>query len=125
MKSYTHNFTWNLFELHNNLLLTTYKLHMKFMWTSYEFHMKWDWIYAYGIHEKFIWTSYGVQMNFSWISYEMKSNLFIWIYMQFVIEGPKEVNMLYLCNTDEVNMRLMNKKYVWSSYEFLIIWTSC
>ena len=84
MRPYMYNFTGNLCDLRKNLLWILYVLHMKFIWTSYEFHMKWNQFVSYEIHKKFIWTSCGVQMNFSWISCEIKSNLFIWIYMQFV-----------------------------------------
>ena len=31
MKPFIHNFPWNLFELHKDLLLTSYELHIKFM----------------------------------------------------------------------------------------------
>ena len=84
MKPYMQNFKWYLCDLRKKLLWTSYVLHMKFIWTSYEFHMKWNQIYSYEIHKKFIWTSYEVRMNFSCISYEIKSNLFTWTYMQFV-----------------------------------------
>ena len=98
--------------------------------------MKWNRIYSYEIHEKFIWTSYGVQMNFSWISYEMKSYIFIWMYMQFVwssyelhIEGL--MKLLYPCNTNEVDTRLINSshevhiKLMWILNDLNFIWTSC
>ena len=71
MKPYIHNFTWNLFELHKNSLLTSYELHLKFIWSSYEIHMKLNRIYSYEIHNKFIWTSHKFHMKWNQIySYE-------------------------------------------------------
>ena len=90
--------------------------------------------YSYEIHEKFIWTSYGVQINFLWIPYEMKSNLAIWIYMQFVwssCELDIEGLMKFICYTHVILMKLtwgsktVRMKYIWGSYEFRMIWTSC
>ena len=133
MKPYIHNFTWHLFELHEKLLLTSYALHTKFIWTSHEFHIKLNRIYSYEIHERFIWTSYGVQTNFSWNSYEMKWNLLIWIYMQFVWSSYRMtngVNLLYPCNTNEFDMRLINisheihVKSKWISNDLNFMWTS-
>ena len=66
--------------------------------------MKWNQIYSYEMDKKLIWTSHGVHMNFSWISYETKSNLITWIYMQFVLT--------------------VRMKYTWNSHEFRMIWTS-
>ena len=134
MKPYIHNFPWNLFELHKNLLLTSYELHMKFIWNSHEFRMKWNRIYSCEFHEKFTWTSYGIQMNFYWISYEMKSNLFIWIYMQFVWSSYElhiEGLMKLICYSHVILMKLtwgsktVRMKYIWNSYELQMIWNSC
>ena len=123
MKSYIHHFTWNLFELHKNLLLNSYELHMKFMWLSYEFHMKWNRIHSYEIRMGFKWTSDEFHMKwnqiysyeFTCISYEQ----FIWT----SYGRTNEVNMLYPCNTNEVDLRLINScmKYIWSSFEFRMI----
>ena len=122
MKPYMHNFTWNLCDLRKNSLWTSYVLHVKFIWTSYEFHMKWNQIYSYEIHKKFIWTSYGVQMNFSWVFYEIKSNLFVWIYMQFVWSSYElhiEELMKLICyaHVIQTSWQEAHKQFAWNTYE--------
>ena len=95
---------------------------MKIVWTTLKFIVN------------FIRASYGVQMNFAWISYEMKSNLFIWIYMQFrwsSYELHIEGLMKLICYTHVILMKLtwgsltVRMKYIWNSYEFRMILTSC
>ena len=107
---------------------------MKFIWFCHEFYMKRNRIYSYEIHEKLIRTLYGVQMNFWCISYQMKTYLFIWIYMQFVLSSYElhiEGLMKLICYTHVILMKLtrgsltIRKKYIWNSYEFRMIWTSC
>ena len=91
------------------ILLTSYERLMRFTRTSREFHMEWNGIHWYEIHEKFNWTSYGVQLNLSWISYEMKSNLLIWIYMQFIWSSYElhiEGLMKLICYTHVILMKL-------------------
>ena len=60
-------------------------------------------------HEiKFIHMNlYVVRMKFIWTSYRIAN----------------EVNMLYICNTNEVGMRLINSSH--EIHEFRMIWTSC
>ena len=64
----------------------------------------------------------------------MKSNLFIWIYMQFVWSSYElhiEGLMKFIFYTHVIPMKLtwgsstFRTKYIWISYEFRMIWTSC
>ena len=113
---------------------------MKFIWTPYEFHMKCNKFYSCEIHKKFIWTSHGVRMNFLWISYEIKSNLFIWIYMHFVwnsceLHIEELMKLIWythaiqtsLCEalnsaTYEIHMNFewfeLHLNFIWTSWEF-------
>ena len=105
-----------------NVLWTSHVLHMKFIWTSHEFHMKWNQIYSYEIHNTFIWTSFGVQTNLLWISYRIKSNLFIWIYMQFVLSSYElhiEELMKLICYTHVIQTcwHDAHKQFAWNTYE--------
>ena len=63
--------------------------------------MKWKQIYTYEVHKKFIWTSCGIQKNFLAISYDINSNLFIRIYMQFVLSSYELIKelMKLICYT--------------------------
>ena len=125
MKPYMHNFTLNRCDLRKKLLWASYVLHMKFIWTSYEFRMKWNQIYSYEIHKKFIWTSYGVQMNFSWISYEIKSNLFTWIYMQFVwssyeLHIEELIKLICYAHVIQTRWHEAHKQFAWNTHEIHI-----
>ena len=105
MKPYIHNFTWNLFQLHKNLLLTSYELYMKIIWTYYKFHVIWNQIHSYEIHEKSIWTSYKLLINIIWN--EMKfinMNLyeFVWNSYEFHMAGL----MKLICYAHVILMKL-------------------
>ena len=122
MKPYMRYFTWSLCDLRKNLFWTSCVLDMKFIWTSYEFYMKWNQFYSYEIHKKFIWTSYGVQMNFSCISYEIKSNLFIWIYMQFVwnsyeLHIEELMKSIWYTHVIQASWCEAHKQFAWNTYE--------
>ena len=137
MEPYIHNFIWNLFELHKKLLLISYELHMKFIWTSREFHMKWNRIYSYEIHEKFInfiWSSNELLMNFIWNEIKVIHMNLHAVRMKLIWSSYRktnEVNMLYPCNANEVDMRLINSsheihmKFIWILNDLNFMWTSC
>ena len=120
-KPYMHNFTLNLCDLRTKLLWASYVLHKKFIWTSNEFRMKWNQIYSYEFHKKFIWTSYGVQMNFSRISYEIKSNLFTWIYMQFVwssyvLHIEELIKLICYAHVIQTRWYEAHKQFAWNTH---------
>ena len=92
----------------------------------------------------FMWNSWEVHMNFVWSSSELLLN-FIWneiksIHMNLPAVGMKfiwtsyrmtnEVIMLYPCNTNGVDMRLINSsheihmKFIWISNDLNFMWTS-
>ena len=56
---------------------------------------------------------------------------FVWSPYELHIEGLNEVNMVYTCNTNEVDMRLINSsheihmKFIWISNDLNFMWNPC
>ena len=117
-----------------NFILASYKVHMNFLRYSYE--MK---------SNLFIWNSREVHMNFVWSSNELLVN-FIWNEIKFIhmnlhavrmkflwtsCRRTNEIDKLYSCNTNEVDMRLINSsheihmKFIWIANDSNFMWTSC
>ena len=73
-------------------------------------------------------------MNFFWTEIEFIQMNIHAVRMKFIWNShgrTNEVDMLYPCNTNEVDMRLINSshgihmKFIWSSNDLNFIWTSC
>ena len=83
---------------------------------------------------------YGVQMNFSWISYEIKSYLLIWIYMQFVwnsweLHIEELMKLIWYTHVIQTswcgahnqftwNTNEIHKNFEWFEFHLNFIWTS-
>ena len=93
-----------------------------FIWNSWEIHMN------------FVWSSNILLMNFIWneikfihMNLHAVRIMFIWISYR----RTNEANMLCPCNTNEVDMRLINSspeihmKFIWNSNDLNFMWTSC
>ena len=101
------NYIWNEIEfIHMKFTISSFELRMEFKWTL----MNFIWNETKLIHKNLD----AVSMKFMWTSYRRTN----------------EVNMVYPCNTNEVDIRLINSsreihvKFIWISNDLNFMWTS-
>ena len=95
----------------NLFIWSSPEVHMNFVWSLNELLMNFQWNEIKFIHINL----HAVRMKFIWTSYRRIN----------------EVDMLYPCNINEADMRLINSsheihmEFIWISNDLNFMWTSC
>ena len=139
MKSIWNHISITSHEICLNYIQNYCQLHTSFIWSSYELLTNFIWneikfIHSREVHMNLVWSSNELLMNFIWNEIKLIHMNLHAVRMKFIwtsYRRTNEVNVLYPCNTNEVDMRLINSsheihmEFIWISNDLNFIWTSC